>query len=199
MADWIPSVLAADDEDVGKLIFGAIAALIWGISALVSWANKKQQEAKRRAQEDMMRRAASRPPPVPQQQPMSPAAARQRIAEGIAARYPDVLLPPAQHPARQRPRPVPPPVPQMRPIPQPPKPKRRAKPVKAPTPPPVPQARPQEVLESAVLIDEVPLSRRETHQRTSALAQMLTPRSLRNQFVLLEILQPPLALRDDRH
>jgi hypothetical protein len=56
----------------------------------------------------------------------------------------------------------------------------------------------QEEVESAVILDETPVARRETHQRTSALAQMLTPRSLRNQFVLLEILQPPLALRDDR-
>ena len=197
MLERLSFILAQDDDDVAKIIFGAIAALIWAVSAFVSWANKKTQEAKRRAQEDMMRRAAqqpspSRPAPVPRPPP--------RIAQGIATRHPEVLLPPAQHPYRQRPpvRQVPmPTAPMMRPPPLPPKPKRRAKPIKAPMPPPLPVARMQEEIESAVILDETPVSRRETHQRTSALAQMLTPRTLRNQFVLLEILQPPLALRDE--
>ena len=195
MLESFPAILAqADDQDIGKIIFGVIAALIWAISAFVSWANKKTQEAKRRAREDMMRRAAQSPPPPPLP------AARQRIAEGLATRHPEVLLPPV--PPRQRPHvrqgPVPPPMPTMRPPLSPVKPKRRPKPVKFPAPPPVPQLRPQEELDAAVVLDEMPMSRRETHQRTSALAAMLTPRSLRNQFVLLEILQPPVALREDR-
>jgi hypothetical protein len=197
-----------------KIIFGAIFLIIWAISAFVSWINKQQQEAKRRrVREELegvsqrvgaaMRQAQRRPPPMPP--PRQP----QRIAEGLAQRFPDVLLPPAPLP--------PPPIPQQqrRPMPvprqtMPPKPVRRAPKqpqVRRPAPLPPPVQPPLMVLEEVTPQTTSPISDAPQTARSGArakppvdavaLAKWLKPATLRQQFMLTEILQPPLALRSD--
>ncbi|MGB7158777.1 MAG: hypothetical protein WBD40_11960, partial [Tepidisphaeraceae bacterium] len=124
------SILADSDVDLPKIIFGVIFFLIWVLSAVVSWVNKKQQEAKRqRAREEMERsiRYGQQQQPSPQRQRVNRPGdrpAQRRIAEGIAQRFPDVLLPPS--PPRVPPLPPPLPQQQRRPVPPPPpKPVRR--------------------------------------------------------------------------
>jgi hypothetical protein len=84
----------------------------------------------------------------------------------------------------------------MRPVPQQ-RPKRRRPQKAIPIPPPVPQVRREEELEQAQLLDDAPAPRDKRGQPTHAVLT-LTPKGLRNQLVWMEILQPPLALREDR-
>ena len=193
MDEWMPIVLALDDETIGKIIFGVIAALIWAISALMSWSAKRQQEARRRAQEELMRQASE-----PQRQRSRP-----RIAEGMAIRHPEVLQPPAQQ--RQRVRQGPPPVPPMRSkAPMPPKPGRKPKPAKfstkLPPVPPVPAAPLRD-------LQRLPTPAHRAHESVLSAGAgavlpshvpLLSPHSLRTQFAIMEILQPPVTLRADR-
>jgi hypothetical protein len=185
MLEQIPFILALDEESIGKIIFAVIAGVIWAVGSLVSWANKRQQEAKRRAQQQMMSR-----PPSSQPSPR----ARQRIAEGMAVRHPEVLLPPAHQ--RQRVRQGPPPVPPMRPptkVPQPPKPARKSKASRLPPAPPLPPVprQPQQV-PSIVAAPTTAVA------ATPNIMGALGAGSLRKQFIIMEILQPPLALREER-
>jgi hypothetical protein len=192
----LPYILADSDVNWPKIIFGIIFVIIWGISALVSWINKLQQEAKRRQVREQLERSAGRMPQQQQrQQPRQPV----RIAEGLAQRFPDVLLPPAPMPPPPLPqqrRPMPPPR-----LPVPPKPVRRA-PKQPRRAMPVPAAEP--VLEEDVpLTPMAPQSPIVSPTRAArpavdaqALATWLRPATLQKQFMLTEILQPPLALRD---
>ncbi|MGE5608675.1 MAG: hypothetical protein ACM359_05450, partial [Bacillota bacterium] len=43
-----------------------------------------------------------------------------------------------------------------------------------------------------------PAGHRHIAPRAAAIAQFLTPKNLRTQFILTEVLQPPLALRQDQ-
>jgi hypothetical protein len=158
----------------------------------------------------MMRQKMGQPPAPPQalttsmRQPPRAGTGRRpppRISSGIADRFPDVLLPPAparkpvvrqQAPPRQQPtrplvqpravskrqksRPVPPPLPTRGSI-EPPRPATASAP-----PPPVPAVPPQ-----------APASPRISAQ---ALSRWLTPQTLHQQFMLTEIFQPPIALRE---
>src|SRR5688572_8255569 len=109
---WPTFILAESEINLPKVIFGLIFLAIWGLSAIVSWVNKKQQEAKRqRVREELERSARMTPRTVnrPVQRPPP-----RRIAEGIAQRFPEVLQPPRPAPpppvprVPARPRPVPP-------------------------------------------------------------------------------------------
>ena len=55
----------------------------------------------------------------------------------------------------------------------------------------------EEELEQAQLLDETPV-RRDTRAQAPHAVRTLTPQGLRNQLIWMEILQPPLALRDER-
>jgi len=196
----LPYILADSDVNWPKIIFGIIFVIIWGISALVSWINKLQQEAKRRQVRQQLERSAGRMPQQQQQQRQQP---RQpvRIAEGLAKRFPDVLLPPAPMPPPPLPqqrRPMPPPR-----VPLPPKPARRAP--KQPR-----RAAPVQAEQLPVLEEEVPLTTIASQAPITsptraakpavdaqALATWLRPATLQKQFMLTEILQPPLGLRPD--
>jgi hypothetical protein len=194
----IGSILAEGDFEIPpKLIFGLIFLIIWGISAVVSWLNKQQQQARRRRVQLELEQAqrygrtsAPQPQPPPARRPAPP-----RIAEGIAQRFPDVLLPPAPPPIpqqrRQRPAPLPPPQP-ARPAPRrPAKQPRRA----IPTLPPVVDLAPMEV--PFVNITEPAIRAKAPTVDAKAISTWLTPATLRQQFILTELLQPPLSMRGD--
>ena len=201
------SILAQVDIEINpKLIFGIIFLIIWGISAVVSWLNKQQQQARRRRIELEMEQAqrigrmVNRPPPAPPQPAPVRRPAPQRISEGIAQRFPDVLLPPAPPPVpqQQRPRPVPlpPPQPPRQPAPrrQAKQPARRAIPV--PPPEPLVDLAPMETAPATV----TPIARpKPPTVDAGAIRGWMTPHTLRQQFILTELLQPPLGMRPDPH
>lgn len=190
----LPYILADSDVNWPKLIFGAIFLIIWAISAFVSWINKQQQEAKRRRVREELEGTARRTQMQMRQQ-MRERAIPPRIAEGLAQRFPDVLLPPAP----------PPPIPQPRrpvPIPRPAQAPRRAikqaptaRPVSLPPPPILLEEVSQAPLASPTLAP--PRPRAKIAVDAAALSKWMNPATLRQQFMLTEILQPPLALRPD--
>jgi hypothetical protein len=177
-------ILGAGDNDYGKIFAGIIFLIIWGISAVVSKVNKQQQEARRRLQEQNPLPTYT-PPPPPRQR---------RIAEGLAERFPEVMMPPMpQRPVPQRaaqPRVAP-----QRSLAKPKRSTRRQPAVAArPTPPPLPQQ-----VAAPPPAQVAPPVRRPAPASASAptIARWLRPQTLRSQFILTEVLRPPLALRAD--
>jgi hypothetical protein len=182
------------------LTFLAIIVVIWTLSGIATAVNKKNEAERRRQLALQLQRASM--------QGRAPAAAQRprRISEGLAARFPDVLLPPAPPPQRMQAPPLPPrrqPAPQQRKKQQ----QRRGsapqqRRVAAPPPPPVPAAAASRG--SAPLSTAAPAVQ-SAHDRAAsavravdaaALARWARPATLRQQFMLTEIFQPPLALRD---
>lgn len=209
---YAPGVLAAgDDADIGRIIVPIVVAIVWGIGALINAAKKKQKEAAdrrrqsenwSRIEQEMRQRAAqaqgvlSQPPPLPNQAPQQyqpppppPVFAPTRSIEG-----PYVPPRPVQRPVPARPVMAPRvPQPLSRPPPRKVKKKggRPAPPVPAEQPavphmPPAPPASVQAARRAPAGAD------------ATALSRWLTAKTLRSQFILTEILQPPLALREDR-
>jgi hypothetical protein len=210
------------EDDFGKIVFGVIAVIIWGISALTSWASKQQKEAKRRRLEEIDRRLAGQPPAVPP--------APRQIAEGLAARHPEVLRPPADAPYAvvAPPRPAPPrhlpsqplpmPVPTRVAVPQ----QRVAIPPRAaiqrsmpskPARQPLRRGRQKPVEEPVLELEEevqtphlqrpaaapsTPTTPRAPLATASTIRQWLRPQTLQSQFILTELLQPPVGLREPR-
>ncbi|HEV2296639.1 MAG TPA: hypothetical protein VGR35_22540 [Tepidisphaeraceae bacterium] len=198
----LPNILAQEGSDLPKYIFGLIFFVIWVLSAFVSWINKRQQEAKRqRLREELERASRYGRTPAPEPPPTPPRPAPQRISEGIAQRFPEVMLPPAPPPMRQQPPPQ-----QRRPIP--PKPQQSVRrPMKQPKPrrpvltalPPLPAL--EEVAPTTPYVNITQPAARAKPPTVDAtgIKQWMTPATLRHQFILTEILQPPLAMRPDRH
>jgi hypothetical protein len=204
--------MLAEMEISPKFIFGMIFLFIWLVSAFVSWVNKQQQQLRQRQlrlEAEQAARIGRRPSPPPQpvlrhQQPMSqapvpPRRPSQRIAEGIAQRFPDVLLPPA---------PLPPPIPQQqqrqRPAPPPPpRPAQQRRPAKQQPRRAVPSLPAQPVVELTpadapyVNITQPAARTKAPTVDASAIHAWMTPATLRQQFILTELLQPPLAMRDE--
>jgi hypothetical protein len=185
-------ILAETEIDLPKIIFGLIFFIIWIVSAFVSWLNKKQQEAKQRAAQARDRLLGQTPAP---HKPQRKRPARARLPEGIAQRFPEVLLAPMPAPA---------PMPQQRrPIPPLPKPARRALKAQQQGAIPVPRSLTLEKValpaQSYVNITQ-PLTRpKPPTVDARAVRLFLTPATLRHQFILTEILHPPLALRPNPH
>src|SRR5687768_3936842 len=104
----LPHILADDGDVAAKLIFGVIAVIIWGVSALASWMNKQQQEAKRKRIRDTMEPIPQRSPPLADMRRhpiVTPPPTPRQIAEGLAYRHPEVLRRPVPTPS-MRPRPI---------------------------------------------------------------------------------------------
>ena len=176
--------------------FLAIIAVIWTLSAIATAANKAKEAERRRRLQLELQRAASQRTSTPPQPP-------RRISEGIAARFPDVLLPPA--PPQQRRMPAPPMPKRVVPIQK--KQQRRAasqrRAMNAPVPPPPVPAAP--VHSGSAPLSTAAPAIESAHDRAavrtvdaSALARWAKPATLRQQFMLTEIFQPPLALREER-
>jgi hypothetical protein len=194
----IAADILADSDGSGKLIAGVVMLLIWGIGALIKVASKQSQESRQRREKlnwemaEQMRQAAilreqarmqQAPPRMPQASPM-------------------------QIPMMQRP--------QGRPVQQ----QQRRQQQRRPMPPPIPRQQQQRKASRTPppLLEEIPVaeaidtraaaatrqapagpSRRQSAPAISVarISGKLTPQVLRQQIVLMEILQPPLALRED--
>ena len=173
----LPLASSSSDHLIARLIFFAFIAIIWVIGWIGSVMKKVQQEAKRR----QMRAQLSAPPQAPPARPV-------QLAPGIAMRVPLAALAPARSKPAKRPVP---------PAAKAPKRAAARKPV-----PPAPPAR-----QAAAIVNPIRQAANEpaapSPQRkpivpvTAAnLSRWLRPDTLRQQFILTEILQPPLALRD---
>ena len=183
---YLYSMLLAGDEDIGKIIFGVIAAVIWIVSALASNIQKQKNKGGR-----ILPPPGVRPAPVSQWQqrapkqpsrrtpspPRAPSALQAQIARATQAL--ERLAPPANKrvlgkkaPARRLAPPLPPAA-QLEEVPSPP-------------PPPLPMKRQREINASSPAVN------------AAILHQWARPKNLRTQFILTEIFQPPVALRD-RH
>lgn len=230
----------ADADDYGKLVFGIIVAIIWGIGALVNAAKKKQKDLQERVQhgenwarieQEMRQRAAAAqatlsrppgqgyappppptyaaPPPLPPQAyapapPPPPVFAPTRSIQGpyVPSRPVHRPMPPRMtQRSVQRPfqRPVairPAPVMQQQPAQRKSKKQKQVRPQQAP---PMPPAEPVVPIAAHAPISTRPAAREAAAADAAALSRWLTPKTLRSQFILTEILQPPLAFREDRN
>lgn len=224
----------ADADDYGKVVFGIIVAIIWGIGALINAAKKKQKDQQERVEhgenwarieQEMRQRAAAAqaalsrppgqayapppmrsPPPLPPQAyqpapPPPPVFAPTRSIQGPYVPSQPVHRPmPPRMTQRSVQRPAQRPVPVRRaPAMNQPAQRKAKKPVRPPEAPPVPPAEPVVPIASLAAISNQAAGRESAAANASALSRWLTPKTLRSQFILTEILQPPLALREDRN
>jgi type II secretory pathway pseudopilin PulG len=181
--------ILADTEIPGKLIGLLIVAAIYGIGALASWLNKQKKEQEEIARREQIRRAIE----AQQAGAMGAAQHQQRQPPPPPRRVTPASTPPTRVTA--------PPPPLSRRVSK--APRRRVPPpppIAAPVPP-VPVLAPTEGPSSNVLAAmEIGSEERTRRAKTAsaganAIARWLTPATLRQQFILTEILQPPLALR----
>jgi len=154
-------------DSVGlKLVPFVIFLIIWGLGSLASVVNKAKEEAKRReALSRMARGTAVTSPP----RPIASAAPR-RVASTASLPPLSHIARPAAAPARR--------AAQVRPAPQPQPAARKPAPAARPEPPP---AR--------------PVTTASTRATAPAIRRWLNPATLRSQYILTELLQPPLGLR----
>jgi hypothetical protein len=174
--------LARGEDQLIQIILGAVFAAIWVIGALLNAMRKKpasrRQQDEKSWQEILRDLAGEKPSPPPAPSP-----------------------PPIEQRRQNRPQPVPQPI-QSRPQ-RPGKIKKQPK--RKPAPPPVPVIqRPlaQPAMDAATEIltaGEIGSEKKPTAiSPASALSRLLTPENLHRQYILTEIFQPPLALRDNR-
>jgi len=193
-------ILADAGDDFGKIIIGIFVFIIWGIGALVKMSKTSSDQARRRQEQlDAAIRAQVE-------------AQRQREAAAMALGQPmgRPMPPPVlqQQQRRQARVPVPPP-PQLRAQVQPRPQQQSRKQQKRRAVASQQQQQQQRVVQRQALLEEIPkVIESEIGQgavpaspaRRQATAQQpmlrITPQSIRQQFILAEILQPPIALRD---
>jgi hypothetical protein len=214
---------AGDDESVGKIAVAVIAVIIWAIGALAKKASQsstKQKDRLREVRESIERAhgqnqpvtldpeiARRLPPMIPQKPPVARTSIpRPQISAGRPATNYNQMT-------TQR-RSAPPPIAGQR-IPTPPwQNPRKAKPgqVKRRTPqgasqPPVIAPRPPVAAAAAdaILLPDTPRVAAQTSNpvvrpaiTASTIKRWATPNTLRQQFILTEIFQPPLAMRPER-
>jgi hypothetical protein len=177
-------------DDMSKFFAIAVIAIIWGIGAIMSAVKKANEEAARRRARMPI---APRPPAIPPARfgLHQPAGGRGQTAASIA------LAQQARALAQMTSRPTPPAFPQRRRvIPAPP-------PLRQPAPPPLrapaapPTARP--AARPAAAVEQTPQAHRTAPIAVGAqsIRRWLRPGVLRRQFILTELLQPPIALREN--
>jgi hypothetical protein len=197
----LPHILA-DSEDVPvKLIIFLIVLVWWGISALakmIKGSSAAQKERLRQVREAIERsQQTGRSQQTARQQPQQYAPAKRppvQLAPGVARRVPP-LVRPKQRRASAR-----------VPVPTGPRPATnynamaQAKPRPAQAPPPLPAQAPAQVQTkfAAQSAPSAPISTSRRPATVGALAinKWLKPATLRQQFILTELFQPPLALRE---
>ena len=178
----LPSIIA--ETDFGKIIFPIIFVVIWLISAVVSTLNKQKEKARRerlRIETERLSRGGQTAEPPPRRKAPPP------LPEAIA---------------RQMPNPMP--VPEQR-RPTPKRPKQSSAPQRAsqkPKPAVVKKAAPKQPIlevapplrpaEPAIVRANIP-----GPATAAAISKWMTPQTMRQQFILTEIFQPPKALRAD--
>jgi hypothetical protein len=201
MYDW-PSIVAQESGGEWiKFVFGAIVVGIWIISALASAVAKKHEKERRQRVREQIEMQQSQPMPPPRMPPRAPATPR-------AQRMPPAQrIPPSQRvPSTARRQPPPIPRQPARPVQRTAAPKQR----RITSPPSAPfagttrlQAQPlapatQPVAQTEISTVATIRKRPPATATASAVARWLNPHTLRQQFILTEILQPPLALRPPR-
>jgi hypothetical protein len=215
VTDLLTPILADAGDDFGKIIFGVLVFVIWGIGALVKMSKGSAEQARRRQEQldaairaqveaarqreaaaaalGQQRMGQAMPPPPPVFQRQQQHQQRQPQQQRRQARPP--ALPPAlrQAPAAMRAQ-VPPQRQQAKKQQQ----KRRV----------APQQQQQRVMPPEDMLEEVPrvveseighgavAASPFRRQSATPLTLRLTPQSIKQQFILAEILQPPVALRD---
>ena len=163
------SILASDDETLIKFIGVVVVLIIWGISSLLSAFGKARQKALKNQQQN---RASI--PPTTQRPPVRPA---------VSPRRPAALPPLAPRTAA--------PLPPLRTLASPP---RQVRPAVAKT---APRPSPKTLIPAPPQAPATPAMRSPSKAPvvSSAVASLLRPKTVRAQFILAEVLQPPLALR----
>jgi hypothetical protein len=168
-------ILAATDPT--QIIIGVVFFVIWAVSALMSHLAKKHEAERRRRVREQIEHGGVTPPSQPSASPVP------------------------QRMQRTAHRPPPPPKPK-------PKAPKKQFAIKAPrtTPPPLFRTEPAPaVSEAPVVISaahpaQAPATSTASHHPTGtsakALHAWLRPDTMRQQFILTEVLQPPVALRE---
>lgn len=165
--------ILADGADYGKLIGFVVFAIIWGISGLASLAKKLAEQnanAQRKANEGIQRQMMAAAPPARPPAIVRPALTRAAVPPTRQRPVVKVALPPPL--AAQA---------------------GRARQIVAPAPP-ASQSTPLSVSAPATQPAMPGLPRSSAASRR--VAQLLTPAGLRQQFILTEIIQPPVSLRE---
>ena len=198
------------------VFFIMVVAIIWVLSAIAS-AMSKQKDAQRRHQfREMMEQSptarpqAYRPPaPTPTRQRTRPQPPPPQLNAGYAARHPEMMqapqmVRPPRAPMRASPiSPPPPPRPPMRR----PQLQQQRHPARVAAPPPIPLLEvdddaPRSTLAAPPAPPPAGAKPQAAHTRQTATApaisRWLKPGTLRQQFILTEIFQPPLAMREQR-
>lgn len=214
----LPLILVAqNDNDFMKVVFGVIFAAIWAASAAASaWSKKKQEERRRKVQEELERAARTAPNwgDIASEPPRPPTPPSRRAPSMDAPHEPPRVPTP---PSRRAPPPAPPRTPQQRLEKR--KAKQPPKVPRAPKPPPVPSMpAPEEAVPGDMMTkswaDSSAGAYATTTARTArtatlagarkpppvgvdakAIRSWLRPGTLRRQFILTELLQAPVAMR----
>ncbi|MEA2710355.1 MAG: hypothetical protein QOF78_2956 [Phycisphaerales bacterium] len=186
------------------VFFVIILVVIWVLSAIASAVSKQQEVQRRRQFRELMdqpqgQAVSRRPPPPP---PLHPA---------YAIRHPEMTAPPSQSSQPQRARvqmPAPQAVPQQRlqPKQQPRRPRpavvgpRRAPAMALPPPIPVLQADDAPPARATAQGAKPVAAKRPAAKSATAptISRWLQPATLRQQFILTEVFQPPLGMRAER-
>ncbi len=193
MSPHFHPILADSDELPVRAIFFVIVLIIWGIKALAGLAGKASQREKERLRAVRQSIEASQRlgqiPPPPVQSTRNPARAPVVLAPEIARRVPPPRI--SRAPAKQKPaRPVATNYNAMAQAPRRPN----------PAPPPLPPKQP--ALEQAILLPEpapqaaIIAVRKPATVGAVAIKRWLRPATLKQQYILTELFQPPLSLRD---
>jgi hypothetical protein len=197
-----PFILADTAEHVGAIIFMIVVFVLWGFGALASAVNrqkKRQAEEVRRREmfermqrearaRDLAAKARQRPPaapplpPPPPRPPMLPTAPPLPVQTTSPQAPPLPPSPPRQQRKAKRTRPVPS---WQEPLP----PQTEIQPASGAAFPDRAEGTAQQAVRSK---QPTPAA------RAAAVSKWLTADTIRSQFILTEILQPPLALREDR-
>ncbi|MBC8109148.1 MAG: hypothetical protein H7Z14_21355 [Anaerolineae bacterium] len=202
------------EKSEGSWVIGLIFGAIWLIFSIVSAINKKQEEAKRQQVRQQLEAGSARPPTQAPEVFQPTIARRTTDAKTQAPRQTmqpmRVLQPSArQQPQRQQPRgqqqqqkrsaPAPKRAPSARET-------RRSAPRAAPPPIPARAAPGHAALAEVATKPDISASeirgmdakKPQLSVNAQSLHKWLRPETLRQQFMLTEVLQPPLALRPDR-
>lgn len=171
-----PLILAAGDDDPIKVIFGVIVVIVWIIGGIAS-AMKKKGQGSEDDDEILV------PPPIPREisranpQIQPPPLPRQAA---VPRPRPSSAIPTHTSPVLRRNIPI--------------RKKSAAKrPAPKKAPPPVITAPAGDIITTSL----PPAAPMQKQTCAKTIAQSLAPRNLRRQFILTEIFQPPITLRDE--
>lgn len=164
----IDSILASDNETLIKFVGAIVVLIIWGISSMVSAMGKTRQNALKKQQQNRIAMPAV-PKLIPSRQMTAP---RGPVALPPLAARMAAPLPPLRTLASQQ---------------------RQARPAVAKTAPRPKDSTPR----SAPAPASPPMQPSPTKAQVvpAAITNLLRPTTVRAQFILAEVLQPPLALR----